>query len=134
MRKTAQNPFTTPYGQGALAGYGQDGYDTSVDNLGLLPGIEPTQQESYPAGPSSPWALPAGIAAGGLLASLLLRKGGGGGRLGAAGKSLRNIAKAPKPTGPLTPEQIQLLNRTAQKDPTQVVPALNALIRKLPRI
>jgi hypothetical protein len=132
MRKTAQNPFTTPYGQGALAGYGQNGYDTSVDNLGLLPGIEPTQQESYdPGGPTSAWKLPMGIAAGGLLASLLLRKGGG--RLQSAGKSLRNTT-IPKPTGPLSQDQIQLLIRTGKRDPAQFATSLDDMISKLPRI
>lgn len=134
MRKTAQgNPLEIPYGQGSLAGYGQPSYDQSMDNLALLPGIEPVQQESYPAGPSN-WTLPAGLAAGGLIASMLLRKGGG--RLAAAGKSLRPAATAATTaarTGPLMAEQIQHLTHLSKYEPQGVSTAYQAMLSKLPR-
>ncbi len=62
--KTAEMYPGIAYGGGELAGYGQGGYDVSMDDPGLS-GI-PMPQQRRSRLPS--WALPAGIVGGGLAA------------------------------------------------------------------
>lgn len=85
MKKAAQSYYSS-----ALpTQYVPEGYDASMDNLGLLPGVAPQQQES-----STPsWLLPLGVAAGGLAGYSLLR-GAGRGLKGLLGK-LRGAKKPP---------------------------------------
>jgi len=73
--KTAQMYPGIDYGGGELAGYGQGGYDVSMDDPRIDPNyVEPPGQKSRL--PS--WALPAGIVGGGLagLAALAAMKRG----------------------------------------------------------
>jgi hypothetical protein len=71
--------------------YQYAGYDPSMDELGLLPGVSPQEPESKTPG----WLLPLGVAAGGLAGYSLLR-GAGRGLKGLLGK-LRSGRTAVKP-------------------------------------
>jgi hypothetical protein len=79
MKKSAQLPSQ----------YSYSGYDPSMDNLGLLPGVAPEAPEQ--SGTPS-WLVPLGVAAGGLAGYSLLR-GAGRGLKGLLGK-LRGAKKA----------------------------------------
>lgn len=72
--------------------YGYDGYDPAMDQLGLLPGVEPQLPEQSS---TASWALPVGLAAAGLTGYALLR-GAGRGIKGLLGR-LRSARKAPEP-------------------------------------
>lgn len=65
MKKTAQTYSSQ---------YGYTGYDPSMDNVGLLPGVAP----QAPTSSTPSWLLPLGVAAGGLAGYSLLRGAGRG--------------------------------------------------------
>lgn len=67
-----------------LAGYGQQGYSTRMDELGLLPGMSPDTPpaEAQPHPGSRNWMAPVGLAAAGLVGYGLLRGKGGAGKPG----------------------------------------------------
>lgn len=103
------------YGQGGLAGYGQGNYDVGLENVGLVPGMEPrVPEQSHMPSIVSPWALPVGLATGGLVGYSLLKRLGRRLASGAA----RGIATKAAPTAaaPLvSPETEALLKQYAPK-------------------
>lgn len=113
MKKHAQpyNPSDfAGYGQGGLAGYGQGGYDVGLENVGLIPGMDPRlSEQSRSQGLGSPWAVPIGLAASGLVGYSLLK--GMGRRL--AGRAAQQAV--PRAASGLTPEVEQIVNKWAPK-------------------
>ena len=77
------------YSSSVPSQYGGGGYDPSMDELGLLPGVSSQHQEYNAPG----WLLPLGVAAGGLAGYSLLR-GAGRGVKGLLSK-LRGAKKPP---------------------------------------
>lgn len=117
----------TGYGQGGLAGYGQGGYDVGLENVGLLPGMEPRlPEQSHTPGITSPWAVPIGLAAGGLVGYSLLKHLGK--RL-AAGAARRVATQGAPAAANISPETAQLIQKYLPKQ-ASFIEALCALARR----
>lgn len=115
------------YGQGGLAGYGQQGYDVGLENVGLVPGMEAQYPEaSRMPGITSPWAVPVGLAAGGLIGIGLLRHLGK--RL-ASGAARRAATQAGPAAAHIDPETARLVQKWLPKQ-ASIIEMLGALTRR----
>lgn len=86
--------------------YQYAGYDPSMDNLGLLPGVAPQEPESQ----TPSWLLPLGLTAGGLAGYSLLR---------GAGRGVKGLlSKLRRAKSPVKPEpwnwEMEMLGRGGQ--------------------
>lgn len=114
------------YGQGGLAGYGQGGYDVGLENVGLLPGMDPRlPEQSRMPGITSPWAVPIGVAAGGLVGYALLKRLG---RRLAAGAARRVASQGGQATN-ISPETTRLIQKYLPKQ-ASFIETLCALARR----
>jgi len=115
------------YGQGGLAGYGQGGYDVGLENVGLVPGMDPqVTDKSRMPGLMSPWAIPIGVAAGGLVGLGLLRHLGKRLASNAGRRAVQQVAQ-PK-TFTLPPGTDELIQRYSPKH-ASLITLLGALAR-----
>ena len=122
----------TGYGQGGLAGYGQQGYDVGLENVGLLPGMDPRVPErSRMPGIVSPWAVPISVAAGGLIGVGLLRHLGKRLAANAARKVVqRGAAATAAPTATtIDPETARLVQKYLPKQ-ANLIEMLGAITRR----
>ena len=118
------------YGQGGLAGYGQGGYDVGLENVGLLPGMDPrVPEQSRMPGITSPWAVPVGLAAGGLIGMGLLRRLGGRLASGAARKAVQSGATTAPTAVAIDPETARLVQKYLPKQ-AGLIEMLGALTRR----
>lgn len=120
----------TGYGQGGLAGYGQQGYDVGLENVGLLPGMDPRiPEQSRMPGIVSPWAVPISIAAGGLVGVSLLRHLGRRLASGAARKAVQSGVTAAPTAAAIDPETARLIQKYLPKQ-ASFIETLCALARR----
>lgn len=106
MKKSAQSPESYPnLISDVPSQYGYGSYDTSMDNMGFLPGISPQLPEENKT-PS--WLLPLGLTAGALTGYALLR-GAGKGVRGMLGKLRSPVV--PKPVREPWNWEMEMLGR-----------------------
>jgi len=120
----------TGYGQGDLAGYGQQGYDVGLENVGLLPGMDPRiPEQSRMPGIVSPWAVPISIAAGGLIGVGLLRHLGRRLAANAGRKAVQSAAATAPAAATIDPETARLVQKYLPKQ-ANIIEMLGAITRR----